>query len=501
MEYFRTPCLSCGPPGTDFCDKHLSSDKRPLSWTKFPPEGKGCQEYFLVELYRFLDVFVPRDRDFDYRYGMGFQVDLTFFYGENSRLNVLYRLYFNLPFLSLMIVTPIYNSVIERIKGNPRRFLRFKFHSTTFWKLATNEFISLHTKSMNALTSFSMNDSSLSLPVYKKPRIFVQEHDESSLIWKQGDGCFGSVLVCLARSGYTRDAHKIIELSHTASLVGRKSIGGLPELWDIMGKRRGQGGITRLMAVAIVSGSLSPQRARALIRDHKVDVNAVDDSGRSALHHALFRSIKATQHLNGNITYEYQDDQWRSNKPLNVELIQVLVEANPSIARQKDKFEKLPLHLICERSYPCNVIEVYKVLKLFVDQYPCGIEMGDKDGNIPLHIAVRNSAPTEVIQFLIEAFPRGASIRDSENLFPLHSALIKNASASIIRELIKAYPLAARLHDNRGVLPLHISLEMHASVEVIKLLIVANPDAKFLKTITGESCFDNINFREANHGC
>jgi hypothetical protein len=131
----------------------------PFFWqasTKVSPEGKGCQEYFLVELYRYLDVIVPRNRDFDYRYGMGFP-DMTLFYSENSRLNVLYRQYFNLPFLSLKIVTPIYNSVIERIKGNPRRFLRFEFLTTTFWKLATNEFISLHTKSMNALTWLSMN--------------------------------------------------------------------------------------------------------------------------------------------------------------------------------------------------------------------------------------------------------------------------------------------------------------------------------------------------------
>lgn len=175
----------------------------------------------------------------------------------------------------------------------------------------------------------------------------------------------------------------------------------------------------------------------------------------------------------------------------------MIVEANPSIVREKDKFEKLPLHFICERSYPCNIIEVYKVLKLFVDQYPCGIEMEDKNGNIPLHIAIRNSAPTEVIKFLIEAFPRGASIRDSDNLFPLHSALMRNASATVIRELLEAYPLAIRLHDNRGEIPLHISLEMNASVEVIKLLIVANPDAQFVKSITGESCFDYINFVKA----
>ena len=63
---------------------------------------------------------------------------------------------------------------------------------------------------------------------------------ESTLIWKQGDtiSSTGSVLVRLAQNGYTKEAHKIISLSRTASLIGRDSDGGLPELWDVMGKRK-----------------------------------------------------------------------------------------------------------------------------------------------------------------------------------------------------------------------------------------------------------------------
>jgi len=59
--------------------------------------------------------------------------------------------------------------------------------------------------------------------------------DTPSIIWSNGAGSTGSVLVKLAQKGYTREAHKIIELSRIASLVGRDSEGGLTELWDIMG--------------------------------------------------------------------------------------------------------------------------------------------------------------------------------------------------------------------------------------------------------------------------
>ena len=111
----------------------------------------------------------------------------------------------------------------------------------------------------------------------KKPRIdplSPSSSAESPLIWIQGTGpaTTGSVLVKLAQSGYKQESRKIIELSSSASLIGRDSNGGLPELWDVMGTGKGgkgRGGITRLMAVCITRGSLSPVRARDLIRGYK----------------------------------------------------------------------------------------------------------------------------------------------------------------------------------------------------------------------------------------
>jgi hypothetical protein len=168
---------------------------------------------------------------------------------------------------------------------------------------------------------------------------------ENDLIWIQGTGAAntGSVLVILAQNGYTQQAHQIISLSRTASLIGRDSDGGLPELWDIMGQvRGGEGGITRLMAICLISGSLSPQRALALIRDHNVDVKAKDDEGRTALYYAFAL--------------------------INIDLIRILIEACPELAKMRDDYEHLPLYYACKDNAPFDVI------KLLIDIYPEGLK-------------------------------------------------------------------------------------------------------------------------------
>jgi hypothetical protein len=179
---------------------------------------------------------------------------------------------------------------------------------------------------------------------------------ENDLVWIHGPGpgSRGSVLDNLAQNGYTREAHTIIGLSKTASLIGRDSDGGLPELWDVMGKVRGKGGITRLMAICATRGSLSSQRALSLIRDHNVDVRATDNQGRTALHYALRAGTFS--------------DPLSMNPPINTDLIRVLIEACPDLVKMKDYNTRHPLYDACISNAPFDVI------KLFIDIYPEGFK-------------------------------------------------------------------------------------------------------------------------------
>ena len=269
-------------------------------------------------------------------------------------------------------------------------------------------------------TSFSLKSSSTHSLINLSSK---KSSNENDLIWIQGTGASstGSVLVNLAQTGYTREAHQIISLSRIASLIGRDSDGGLPELWDVMGKVRGKKGITRLMAICITRGRDSPHRARALIRDHNVNVREEDEKGRTALHLALGARDENSS-FGG-----FGGDLWPKDTPINIELIRVLLELYPDGVKVKNNIGELPLHTACEKNAPIDVI------KLLIDLYPDGVkEKNIYDGSLPLHTACQNNAPIDVIQFLYDKYKEGASITDSYGKVPAHYLSSDSPSLSVL---------------------------------------------------------------------
>ena len=315
---------------------------------------------------------------------------------------------------------------------------------------------------MESITPLSLpsssSSSSSSSSFSKKPRFDSSQvprqnipssssSEESTLFWKQGTGpaTTGSVLVKLAQSGYTRESHQIIELSRAASLVGRDSNGGLPELWDVMGKRRGRNGITRLMAVCITSGSLSKQRAEALIRDHKANLMDIDKKKRTALHHALGA--------------RFNNDPWPQREGIakNLELIQSLLHIGtskrlfPKLLQLKDSQNRVPLHFACGK-YPFEIID--KIINMAsCDEAGLPIAaVKSRNGNLPLHLCCKFNPAFDVINVIVANYPQGILVKDKKDNLPLHLLSLKNASFEavkllapkgtlVLRNLSKRYPL------------------------------------------------------------
>jgi ankyrin repeat protein len=99
--------------------------------------------------------------------------------------------------------------------------------------------------------------------------------------------------------------------------------------------------------------------------------------------------------------------------------------------------------------------------------------MPNNDGMVPLHHALCNSAPLDIIMALVDAAPESATILDNwgrtplqllmplaklkgENgMLPLHfqAAHSKTLTASSVKFWIAAYPDSIDVLDDRGMLP------------------------------------------------
>lgn len=381
----------------------------------------------------------------------------------------------------------------------------------------------------------------------KRHRSLEASVEQVPLIWLAGTSVSstGSVLVRLAQNGYTREAHEIIALSRTASLVGRDSIGGLTELWDVMGKVTGKHGITRLMAIAINRSSISIQRAQSLIRDHAVDPSLKDESDRTALHHAL--------------GFHQDTDSWPVN-PINIELVRILINAYPEAARDvcfgtlalhwaclkdaplevvymileknieavnfKDENDMLPLHYLCASKYA--QLDVAEQLLLWfpdsvlvrdgsgrtpllhalgahqdMDWWPARNVTKDDvalisrlaqlspaslnqlwEGRLPLHFACKNKAPVEILEILLRHYPEALHKRDSDGMLPIHASCKSGSPLSSIKMLLDQYPLSASVQDSYGMLPLHYACESE-SCDTIKLLVERYPAAQMVSCKAG----------------
>ena len=296
------------------------------------------------------------------------------------------------------------------------------------------------------------------------------------LLWLEGTSTSkqGSVLTVLAQTGYTREAHMIIPLSKIASLIGRKSNGGLPEFWDVMGKKRGRGGITRLMAVCITRGELSLKRALSLIADHSALLSDVDDAGRTPLHHALGAT--------------YPRDPWSNLTPINTRLVDIILALGArdadrddfSGASVQDAHGNYPLHSACLNS---SITE--ELVKHIIEAQPDALSKRNMLGHLPFFCACGAGASMGVIQQLFFSYPIGLSITghyDNFELLPLHYAVLKMAKTDVIEYLLKEEPSAVSIISNtRRATLLHFACMSRYGSNIIQLILDEYPLAISIK--------------------
>ena len=102
----------------------------------------------------------------------------------------------------------------------------------------------------------------------------------------------------------------------------------------------------------------------------------------------------------------------------------------------------------------------------------------DENGQLPLHVAVWNGAPAEVVKTLLAAHPEAAQqTMDRSEWLPLHVALQAKASPKVVQMLLEAHPGAASTATVYGWLPLHVAARRGASAEIVDALLAVEPAA------------------------
>jgi len=139
--------------------------------------------------------------------------------------------------------------------------------------------------------------------------------------------------------------------------------------------------------------------------------------------------------------------------------------------KNKDKDGKLPLHLALENK------ATFEVISALLAAYPEAVKEKDKYGRFPLHSAAENKATFEVISALLTAYPEAAKEKDDDGKLPLHHAVVSEAMFEVISALLTAYPEAVKEKDKDGSLPFCYAVVSEATVEVISALLTAYPEA------------------------
>jgi hypothetical protein len=177
-----------------------------------------------------------------------------------------------------------------------------------------------------------------------------------------------------------------------------------------------------------------------------------------------------------------------ANCPISV--LQALIDAHPAALLQSEAKRGLsPIHLGLIKA----TIEMPQ-LNYLLSVCPELALQADKDGNLPLHLAVEY-ASDEIIQRILAACPAAAGYQTKRQRYALHlfasshcqidshiSLSTSTFTTATLKVLIDAYPYALQQQDLQGRLPLHLAAcTPYPRWDVVQFLCEAYPEALLIQ--------------------
>lgn len=201
-----------------------------------------------------------------------------------------------------------------------------------------------------------------------------------------------------------------------------------------------------------------------------------------------------------------------------LENVVMLIDAYPQAIRKPDNNGRLVLHAACT-----NPRVELDLLRMLIIADPNGLKTFDKYGSLPLHLAIQRKLPTNILLFLMDQQAGSVRTREASTMmYPLHLACRSGCDKAVLDKMVKIYPKAIEAVDKKGntffhvacmyrqltveyceslldyvtfdtirqtnddlSLPLHLAVQHKAPMRVLQLLIDYYPDALMHKDKRG----------------
>jgi ankyrin repeat protein len=164
----------------------------------------------------------------------------------------------------------------------------------------------------------------------------------------------------------------------------------------------------------------------------------------------------------------------------NQEKLHALVEGTP----RRDGSSKCSVDLRFEArgvqtrdgSYPLHMaimeLAPTEVLDMLINAAPEVLSLTNKHDETPLHVAIIHGLDDITMEFLINKCPGHAfEIRDRvDGNLPIHLAIIHDYKIGTLLQILTRYPYAVRIRNNEGCLPMDLAKD----ADVVDLLLVSD---------------------------
>jgi len=147
------------------------------------------------------------------------------------------------------------------------------------------------------------------------------------------------------------------------------------------------------------------------------------------------------------------------NKNLTLNIVQLLIAADPKSVRSVDSNGRFPLHSLCSNRRLDEKASM-EILKFFIEKCPEAVRHADNSGYLPIHHGGSARSP-DFCRVLIEAYPGSDRINNERGEYgslPFHWACAINTVATV-EYLYKLYPEAIHHTTSNGGYPIHLAMK------------------------------------------